>query len=115
MFQAILNTFRTMRRFASPSQDDIHVHAAKGNLDKLLELLDEDPKLVNLVDPMDFGTPLHWAAMYGQLESCKLLLSRGADLSLVDDCKYTPLWWALRGGEVEAIQLLLKHGADPQV
>jgi ankyrin repeat protein len=115
MFRTILNTFRTMRRFASPSRDDIHVHAAKGNVDHLIALLDRKPKMVNRVDPMDFGTPLHWAAIYGQVESCKALIARGADLGLVDDCKQTPLWWAIRGGELQVIRFLLKSGADPNV
>jgi ankyrin repeat protein len=115
MFRTIFNTFRTMRRFASPSKDDIHVHAAKGNVDHLIALLDRKPKMVNRVDQMDFGTPLHWAAIYGQVESCKVLISRGADLGLVDDCEQTPLWWAIKGGELQVIRFLLKSGADANV
>src|SRR5262249_31604108 len=89
-----------------------HVQAAKGNVDNVVALLDDDPKLVNLVDPMDFGTPLHWAAIYGQVSSCKTLIARGADLEAADDCGHTPLWWAISGGELDVVRLLLARGAN---
>jgi ankyrin repeat protein len=94
------------------SKDDIHVEAAKGNLENLQSLLTKNPELVNLIDKMDYGTPLHWAALYGQAESCKLLLEQGADLKLVDDLGYSPLRWAVDGGEPGIVELLIAHGAD---
>jgi ankyrin repeat protein len=94
------------------SKDDIHVEAAKGNLENLQSLLAKNPELVNLIDKMDFGTPLHWAAVYGQAESCKLLLEHGADLKLVDDLGYSSLRWAIDGGEPGIVALLIAHGAD---
>jgi ankyrin repeat protein len=106
-----LNLLRTMRRWIF-SRDDIHVEAAKGNLENLQCLLTKNPELVNLIDKMDYGTPLHWAAIYGQAESCKLLLERGADLKLVDDLGYSPLRWAIDGGEPGIVELLIAHGAD---
>jgi ankyrin repeat protein len=106
-----LNLFRTMRRWLF-SKDDIHVEAAKGNLENLQSLLTKNPELVNLIDKMDYGTPLHWAALYGQAESCKLLLEQGADLKLVDDLGYSPLRWAVDGGEPGIVELLIAHGAD---
>jgi ankyrin repeat protein len=93
-------------------REDIHVQAAKGNVDTLIALLKERPKRVNLVDKMDYGTPLHWAAMYGQVESCETLISRGAKLDAVDDCGHTPLWWAISGGEVDVVRRLIARGAD---
>jgi ankyrin repeat protein len=115
MFKTIINVFRTSRRFFFTSEKDIHVYAAKGNVEKILELLEDDPTLVNLVDKMDFGTPLHWAAVYGQAECCKVLISNGADLELVDDEGKTPLWWAINGGELEVCRLLLARGANANV
>jgi ankyrin repeat protein len=106
-----LNLFRTMRRWMF-SKDDIHVEAAKGNLENLQSLLTKNPELVNLIDKMDYGTPLHWAALYGQAESCKLLLEHGADLKLVDDLGYSPFRWAIDGGEPGIVALLIAHGAD---
>jgi ankyrin repeat protein len=94
------------------SKDDIHVEAAKGNLETLRSLLTRNPDLVNLIDKMDYGSPLHWAAIYGQAESCKLLLEHGADLKLIDDLGYSPLRWAIDGGETGIVALLIAHGAD---
>lgn len=112
MFKTMFNVFRTSRRFIFPSKKDIHVHSAKGNVENILELLDDDPRMVNLVDQMDFGTPLHWAAIYGQVPSCKTLISKGADLEAGDDEGHTPLWWAISGGELEVVRLLLAGGAN---
>src|SRR5437588_7260509 len=108
---ALWNVLRTTRRFLF-SRDDIHVLAAKGKTAELEALLDENPQLVNLVDKMDYGTPLHWAAVYGQLESCQILLARDADVDVPDDCGGTALFWAISGGEAEVVRLLLAHGAS---
>jgi ankyrin repeat protein len=115
VFKTAWNVIRTARRFIFSSKRDIHVQAAKGNVENIVDLLDDDPELVNLVDKMDFGTPLHWAAVYGQLRACKLLITRGANLEIVDDCGQTPLWWAIRSGEFEVVRLLLARGADPNM
>ena len=81
MFKTAWNVLRTAKRWIFSSKRDIHVQAAKDNV---VALLDDDPKLVTLVDPMDFGTPLHWAAIYGQVSSCKTLITRGADLEAME-------------------------------
>ena len=103
-----LNLFRTMWRFMF-SKNDIHVESAKENLENLRTLLTHNPELVNLIDRMDYGTPLHWAALYGQAESCKMLLEHGADLKLVDDLGYSPLRWAVDGGEPGIVALLIAN------
>jgi ankyrin repeat protein len=106
-----LNLFRTMKRWMF-SKDDIHVEAAKGNLENLQTLLSHNPESVNLIDKMDYGTPLHWAAVYGQAESCKVLLEHGADVKLVDELGHSALFWAIDGGEPAIVELLIAHGAD---
>ena len=110
-FGTTLNVFRTARRWMF-SKGDIHVEAAKGNLASVEALLTQNPQLVSLVDKMDYGTPLHWAAMYGQQEVCELLIEHGADLNSVDDLGLSPLRWAVDGSEVGVIRLLLDRGAD---
>ena len=106
-----LNVLRTARRWIF-SKGDIHVEAAKGNLANVEALLTQNPQLVNLVDKMDYGTPLHWAAIYGQQEVCELLIDHGADLKLVDDLGLSPLFWAIDGSEAGIARLLIAHGAD---
>jgi ankyrin repeat protein len=54
-------------------------------------------------------TPLHWAAVHGDLESVKLLVGSNADLKArtrIDD--YEPLQAAERAGQKDAAALLLK-------
>jgi ankyrin repeat protein len=111
LFRSLWYVGRTARRFMF-SKGDIHALAAKGKVQEVEALLDEKPKLVNLVDKMDYGTPLHWAAVYGQEEACRLLLDRGADVHAVDDCDDTPLFWAIAGGERKIVRLLLDNGAS---
>jgi ankyrin repeat protein len=94
------------------AKDDVHVEAAKGNVENLEALLSRNPELVNLVDRMDNGTPLHWAAVYGQPASCELLLEHGADLKAADERGQTPLFWAIAGNEPTIVELLIEHGAD---
>src|SRR5207249_10340548 len=110
-FGTVWNVVRTARRFMF-SKGDVHVLAAKGRVEELEALLEEKPKLVKLVDQMDYGTPLHWAAVYGQVEACQVLLDRGADVTAVDDCDATPLFWAISTGEIDAVRLLLEHGSS---
>lgn len=111
MFKTIANLFRLQRRWFF-TKGDIHVEAAKGHTDNLIELLEKNPDRVNLFDKMDSGTPLHWAAIYGQSGACKIPLAHGADLQAVDDEGATPLHWAISGGELEIVRLLVKRGAN---
>lgn len=73
-------------------------------------------------------SPLHLAAMRGQVESIEIMLQNDIEpLSsnhlmeyrfLVDYIDYagrTPLWYASARGHTETMQLLLSHEADPTV
>jgi len=51
--------------------------AAFGDLDRLSELLGEDPELLDARSGDGF-TPLHLAAFFGQTDTVRLLLARGA-------------------------------------
>ncbi len=66
---------------------DIYMAALKGNIERVRELLDEDPSLANGVS--DYGTyypgsgaPIKNAAIGGHIEIVKLLLERGEDPNL---------------------------------
>jgi ankyrin repeat protein len=62
--------------FAEP----IHDAARKGDVKKLKELLQADPKLVSAKDN-DGDTPLHVAALHGQLAAAQFLIGAGADVN----------------------------------
>ena len=85
----------------------------------------------DLVAPaLDFGTPLHQAAWFGQPANARQLVEAGAPLDIVDPTHHgTPLGWALHGarfsggaaerGEAyaEIVRLLIEAGAtldDPE-
>jgi len=112
IFSALAKTVRLTWRYFASRPDDIHLLALKGNSDAINSLLDSRPDLVNLVDKMDSGTPLHWAAIYGQMDACKTLLKRGALVNALDEHGNTPIFWAVTGNEAAIAKLLIKAGAD---
>jgi ankyrin repeat protein len=52
-------------------------------------------------------TPLHAAAIHGNLEIVKLLLDHGADMTVMSTYGFTPLHSAALHGQVEVLKLLL--------
>jgi len=102
---------------------DICTASFIGDLERVRELLDQDPTLANR--PSDYvtyyagsGTPLRNAAAAGHLEIVKLLLERGADPNLPEE-HIAPRGHALHSavcnGHIEIVRLLLEHGAYPNV
>ena len=57
-------------------------------------------------------TPLHLAAIEGQVAVAKLLIDRGSDVAALDRLQLTPLQIAARSGHVAVAQLLLDRGSD---
>lgn len=60
--------------------DPIHDAARKGDVKKVKELLQSDPKLVSAKDS-NGDTPLHLAALHGQLAAAQALIDAGADVN----------------------------------
>ena len=59
------------------------------------------------------ATPLHWAALHGDLEFARLLLEHGADIQAREPGEgMTPLHVAAAGGDTDLVKLLLERGAD---
>lgn len=97
---------------------DISVAAKIGYYERVRELLDLDPGLVNRLPPYDgyySGIPLRNAAAAGHIEIVRLLLERGADVNLPEP-GIAPwggaLHAAIGGRQWEIVRLLLEHGAD---
>ena len=91
--------------------------AAFGRLERLGELLDEDPERVQAFSDDGF-TALHLAIFGGEEGAVRLLLERGADpnvLSRADIAKVPPLGTAAFAGSTPIARLLLDSGADPNV
>jgi len=81
-----------------------------GNIDKIENLIEEKPELVNSKNV--FGeTLLHESAFRGNREVTELLLQKGADVSSRDIDGLTPLHWAAQNGHREVAESLLLNGA----
>src|SRR5690349_7649772 len=66
------------------------------------------------VDP--YGrTPLHYAALEGNVPAIESLLAAGASPNAQDDNGWTPLHFAAQERRLEAAELLLARGADPSI
>lgn len=88
-----------------------HAAAGLGLLDRLADLLDAGPSLVD-AKGVDGCTPLHFSR---DVETAKLLLERGARVDARDeDHKSTPAQWLI-GEATEVARFLLERGAAPDI
>ncbi len=100
---------------------DICTAASTGDLERVRELLDQDPQLANRLSEypgyyIGAGAPLKNASARGHIEIVKLLLERGADPNQPEE-GIAPhghaLYSAVANGHREIAKLLLEHGAYP--
>ncbi len=100
----------------------IHSAAKRGKVAKVEALLVEEPTLLESREKSKYAnewtntrdnTPLHIAAVYGQLKVVELLLEKGATVDARNDAMHTPLHFAAMNKHREVAELLLAKGADP--
>lgn len=77
-----------------------------------LDTLRSAPNIASLRDRLD-TTPLHYAVLYGNLESVRILLDRGANVNARNKSDATPLIFAAYN--FEKTRLLVEKGADVNV
>lgn len=92
---------------------DIFEAAATGRIERVTELLDSDPSLVNAYAPDGFQ-PLGLASFFGHKPVVDVLLERGALVNSPsrNSQSVQPLHSAVAGGHFEIAKVLLEHGAD---
>jgi ankyrin repeat protein len=100
-----------------PPDEELTAHEAAtfGRVDRLRQLLDEDPARVNEASSDGFS-PLHLAIFGGHESTVRLLIERGADLEAVSTAsiaRVRPLGTAANFRALELGRLLLEAGADP--
>ncbi|EQC28550.1 hypothetical protein SDRG_13628 [Saprolegnia diclina VS20] len=87
----------------------LHDAAAQGDPDLLLPFLSDES--VNTLGEQSKGlfrrTPLHWAAIRGQVDTARVLLQHGATINAVDAYGRTPLAWACYLNHVELAEELV--------
>jgi ankyrin repeat protein len=103
---ALFDDFR--RLLPAATSDERHlalaISADYGEVEILRMLLDagENPNRYNPVGGHSHATPLHQAALRGDLEKARLLLERGASLDVKDILWHgTPADWARHEGKTE--------------
>jgi ankyrin repeat protein len=93
----------------------IHDAARKGDANKVKALLQTDPKLVSSKDG-NGDTPLHVAALHGQVQAAQALVDAGADVNAKNNYgAFTPgdLWGVYSSNNhQDPVTLLSVHGVD---
>ncbi|KAL1406077.1 hypothetical protein Q8F55_007760 [Vanrija albida] len=87
------------------SQSLVHDAAATGSTETLRQILAADRALLDAKDEFGF-TPLHLAADRGNVDAVKLLISLGADKSILDPDEQTALDIATISGRDDVVALL---------
>jgi ankyrin repeat protein len=105
-------------RLAAGRELDVFEASALGRLERLRELLDEDPSLANAWAGDGFQ-PLGLASFFGHVDAARLLVERGAEVNSPsrNPMKVMPLHSAAAAQDpyvrYEIAKLLLEAGADP--
>ena len=110
-------------RQAAGRELDIFEASALGRTERVRELLDADPSLVNRYGEDGFH-PVGLASFFGHLETARLLYERGADanqLARNEHIQTAAIHSAAaaegkdEGTRYELVRLALEHGADPDL
>lgn len=105
-------------RLAAVKELNVFEASALGRTERVRELLDEDPSLVNAWAEDGFQ-PLGLASFFGHEDAGRLLVERGADVNSAsrNPMKVKPLHSAAAARDPDAryaiARLLLEAGADP--
>ena len=89
----------------------IHYASFSGILKIVQKCIEEQNNDIDSKD--NFGrTPLFSACSSGHFSVVNYLISKGANIKLIDDQGNTPLYYACRGGNLRIVELLISKGAD---
>lgn len=103
----------TLMLLGVPSDMRIADAARKGNRTEIESLIRQAVD-VNSAEG-DGMTALHWAALNGDADMARMLISAGANVRAATRLGgYTPLFMASERGRASVIDVLLKAGADPK-
>lgn len=110
-------------RLAAGRDLDVFEASALGRVERLRELLDADPSVVNAYGDDGFH-PVGLASFFGHIDAARLLFERGADANQLARNEHiqTAAIHAAAASEgkdeatrYELVKLALEHGADPNL
>jgi uncharacterized protein len=110
-------------RLASGKELDVFEASALGRTERVQELVDADPSLVNAYGDDGFH-PVGLASFFGHVDTARLLYERGADANQIarNERIQTAAIHAAAAAEgkdeatrYELVKLALEHGADPDL
>jgi hypothetical protein len=93
---------------------DIFDAGALGRADRVRELLDAEPELVQTLSDDGFS-PLHFACFSGSADTTRLLVDRGAPLERIAQSSFArvrPLGTAVFARDADSARVLLEGGAE---
>jgi len=90
---------------------DIHAAVISGDLETVKSLI-EGRADINQKEPFGGSTPLGTAITFGKNDIAKVLIDKGANLSLKNNDGSTPLHVAAFFGRVEVVKMLLEAKAN---
>lgn len=95
---------------------DVFEAAGFGDVDRLTELLNDEPSLVTSYSGDGF-TALHFAAFFGRYEAAALLIERGAEVDALGRgwMTGTAMHSAASRLQSDVVRILLEAGANPKV
>ena len=93
---------------------DIFEAAVLGKVDRIREILEQNPERASEYAPDGF-TPVALAAFFGQPEAAKALIDAGADVNAAakNGLKVAALHAAVAGGKLDIVKAVLEAGANP--
>src|SRR5687767_13152941 len=93
---------------------DIFEAAALGRVDRIKQLLREDPSLASTYAPDGFP-PVGLAAFFGHLDAVKTLIAAGADIHAAakNGLKVQAIHAAVASKNLDIVRTVLEAGADP--
>jgi ankyrin repeat protein len=89
-----------------------HRAAGGGDIEALADALRTTPDALNQRAGQEQYTPLHYAALFGQLDCVVLLVAKGAFLDARTIDRATPLYLAAGNGHLDVVRVLCENGAD---
>lgn len=87
----------------------------KGDISRLKKLLDETSNSSAVNGKICGNPPLMYAAFYGRLDMCRLLLDRGAEIDMMNASGATALMWAVKEHRIPVVKFLVEHQANVNV